>query len=211
MDEEETYLLEAERKAKQNYLREEVVEAGYSPELFVAYCESQRGADVNLWTFDELHNCVAEFKKLYKPGDMPEAVQGLSEVDENVDQSEAKNDEKEQAVKQSKAVDLNDLKEPEAIRIAEMSSKSAFIYTVQGTMASKNELASTSSIDIFVTEPEVVPGGLFSSPFIVFYVITTPLGWSVKRRFSDFVWLRQTLANIHPDCFVILKTGATCP
>mmetsp|Transcript_11445 Transcript_11445/g.22464 ORF Transcript_11445/g.22464 Transcript_11445/m.22464 type:complete len:366 (+) Transcript_11445:491-1588(+) len=28
------------------------------------------------------------------------------------------------------------------------------------------------------------------------------MGWVVKRRFTDFTWLRQTLLQIHPDCFI---------
>jgi hypothetical protein len=65
-DSEETYIAAAERQAKQNYLRETVVEAGYDPSIFVEYCEGLRGTDVDLWQFDELKECVADFQRKYQ-------------------------------------------------------------------------------------------------------------------------------------------------
>jgi len=42
-----------------------------------------------------------------------------------------------------------------------------------------------------------VKGGLFSASYIQYQVTTMPFGWSVKRRFSDFFWLRNVLQKAH--------------
>lgn len=149
-------MLEAERKAKQGFLREEVVEAGYSPQLFVAYCETQRGADVDLWSFDELHLCVAEFKKLYKPGDLP--ITEPLDADEIMAESQPSQEQKDSAEAQAKKIEedktteaaVTEAKDTETIRLADMASKSAYVYTVPGTVPRKSDLA--GSIEIFVTE-----------------------------------------------------------
>lgn len=65
-DSEDSYMANAERAAKQNYLREEILESGYEPSIFVEYCEAQRGSDVDLWSFEDLKACVAEFRRQYK-------------------------------------------------------------------------------------------------------------------------------------------------
>jgi hypothetical protein len=64
-DSEDSYMTNAERVAKQNYLREEVVEAGYDPGLFLDYCNGLNGTDVDNWTFDGLRDCVKEFRRVY--------------------------------------------------------------------------------------------------------------------------------------------------
>ncbi len=48
-------------------------------------------------------------------------------------------------------------------------------------------------VDILMIEFAVKQEGLFSTGFGAFKVETIPLGWSVWRRYSDFVWLRSTL------------------
>ena len=62
-EEDESYIIRAEREAKQQYLREEILELDYDPELFMAYCESIREANIDAWDFEELQDCVLNFKK----------------------------------------------------------------------------------------------------------------------------------------------------
>lgn len=64
-DNEDSYVQNAERAAKQLYLREEIVDVGYETSLFVEYCEQLKGTDVDAWTFEELRSCVNNFKRVY--------------------------------------------------------------------------------------------------------------------------------------------------
>ena len=63
------FLLQAQRKAKRSFLAEEIVAAGYSPELFTLFCEQSKSSDIDVWAFEELQDCVKRFKARYKPGD----------------------------------------------------------------------------------------------------------------------------------------------
>lgn len=61
-NEEDDFLEQAQRKAKRTYLREEVLEMGFSAQRFMSFCEGEKGADIDLWTFEELQDCVTRFK-----------------------------------------------------------------------------------------------------------------------------------------------------
>ena len=59
---------------KQNYLRENVLEKGYDPNIFMEFLVSKKGeeaADLNVWTFDEIKATVEEFKTNYQPTNPP--------------------------------------------------------------------------------------------------------------------------------------------
>ena len=43
---------------------------------------------------------------------------------------------------------------------------------------------------------------MFTKAFILYDVITTPMNWSVQRRFSDFDALRQILVKYYPSYHV---------
>jgi len=66
-------------------------------------------------------------------------------------------------------------------------------------------------IDINIINTEMQKGGLFGMgrSHIVYVVRSEPCNWEVKRRFSDFTWLRQTLVKLYPGflvkvpCFLI--------
>ena len=67
----------AEKIEKQNYLKENILQAGYDAALFGLFMAEQRddGTDINNWTYDELVTLVKEFKDLQdsstknEPGD----------------------------------------------------------------------------------------------------------------------------------------------
>mmetsp|Transcript_22059 Transcript_22059/g.20054 ORF Transcript_22059/g.20054 Transcript_22059/m.20054 type:complete len:471 (-) Transcript_22059:46-1458(-) len=53
---------------------------------------------------------------------------------------------------------------------------------------------------IFVQNPEVI--GSLMSKYVVYNVRTEPLGYSVKRRYNDFVWLRDILTHRYLGLFI---------
>ena len=50
---------------------------------------------------------------------------------------------------------------------------------------------------IQVGYPEKVEGGFFSKSYVTYLVTTMPLNIKVRRRYSDFEWLRQILTNLY--------------
>lgn len=59
--------MEELRILKQAYLREAILEAGYSPEKFIEYLESVKkdSVDIDRWTLEELKEEVASYKRHY--------------------------------------------------------------------------------------------------------------------------------------------------
>ena len=53
-------------------------------------------------------------------------------------------------------------------------------------------------ISIAISEPEEMDGGIIYGKYIIYKVTTDPFGWNVKRRYSDFDWLRQLLIKFYP-------------
>jgi hypothetical protein len=58
-------------KEKQNYLKTEVLEAGYEAEVFINFLEGKRddGSDIDVWRLEELIDLVSEFKQLMEGGE----------------------------------------------------------------------------------------------------------------------------------------------
>lgn len=78
-DDDDSYIIEAERKAKQNYLTEEILESNYDPELFMMFCGTKKGADIDMYSFEELQDCVHQFKMTYRRGQSLKEVQEAEE------------------------------------------------------------------------------------------------------------------------------------
>lgn len=53
-----------------------------------------------------------------------------------------------------------------------------------------------------ITGSKLVKGGLFSSSYVSFTIVVKPLGYTVERRFNDFLWLRNILSREYPGIYV---------
>lgn len=58
------------RASKQAYLTSEILSEGYDPSEFTTYCDQRKGSDIDLWTFEELIDCVQAFKLAHRPKPM---------------------------------------------------------------------------------------------------------------------------------------------
>lgn len=59
------YIKTAQRKAKQSYLKEEILDAGLDADKFAMYIQEQKGTDqidIDEFEFEELQNIVRNFK-----------------------------------------------------------------------------------------------------------------------------------------------------
>jgi hypothetical protein len=57
-------------------------------------------------------------------------------------------------------------------------------------------------VTVEVKNPVEKAGGLFTKAFILYDVTTSPMNWTVQRRFSDFDALRQILVKYYPSYHV---------
>ena len=61
----------------------------------------------------------------------------------------------------------------------------------------KTDLGVAESPKITVNSPEKVDPGFFYKSYITYLITTTPLNFKVRRRISDFNWLREKLSNYY--------------
>lgn len=197
----EDFLAEAERKAKQKFLREEVIELNFDSRLFTYHCESKKAADIDLWTFEELQECVREFKMKYR------ASQTFEEFEEKL-KRDKENEKRLYEIpirKVPKAVEelkLEEAKTFETRRESNISESDNDIYIFPVQKAPETELIVSKDLKLEVLEATVVQEGFFGSSYVVYTVTTSPLGWEVKRRFTEFKWLSEVLSHEFPGYYI---------
>ena len=84
---------------KQNYLRENVLEKGYDPNVFMEFLVLKKGeeaADLNAWTFDEIKSTVQEFTTNFQPSNPISAEVPVPEENTGEEQNSVPVDEQPQ-------------------------------------------------------------------------------------------------------------------
>ena len=61
----------------------------------------------------------------------------------------------------------------------------------------KTPLGTSINPNIQVGFPEKVEGGFFSKSYVTYLITTSPLNIKVRRRYSDFQWLRQIMNTLY--------------
>jgi len=62
--------------------------------------------------------------------------------------------------------------------------------------------ADPSQIEVKVTESQIKKGGLFSFSYPTYQVSLKPLGWSVRRKETDFIYLWKYLLKIYNNMII---------
>lgn len=72
--------------------------------------------------------------------------------------------------------------------------------TIKTRTEEKTNLSSCENPKITVGDPKKITQGFFQlySSYIAYLVTTSPLDLKVRRRYSDFEWLRNTLIKLYP-------------
>ena len=249
-DDDESYIYTAERKAKQNFLNEEIIDNHYDPQLFMMFCSQSKEPDLDNWTFDELQECVHNFKMKYRRGDTLKDVlaaeekknqqSGLKKIDESKkkDSNNKGSIDKQEKGLEKEKIPQEQLKVQEKVNITEINtqiidksveeSKDINIETSKRSLSAENaektyknqpelplntfiincntlqqtKLSAAPSVEFIVKAPEHVEGGIFSKAYYLYPVFCSPFGWESKRRFSDYIWLREILSNLLPGHFI---------
>jgi hypothetical protein len=185
---------EEEIQEKQNYLRQNIMDAGYDTQAFVEFLidkKGEAGADVANWSLPDLKNVVQEFISLNN-GNGNNNNQQEEEQNEIVEKNEVNNEQneiKQQPQQQNK-------KNQECTYGIVTKNE---IHCMKGL---NNEITKCDNIQITVGSFEKVEGNFFSKSYVTYLVTTAPFNWNVRRRFSDFEWLRQTLVTNFNYCLI---------
>ena len=172
---------------KQNYLRENILEKGYDAEKFMIFLTSKKGeqaADLNIWSFEELKACVSEF---------------TSQQQDNAQQPSVPIEEQGKNLQEGEDNQISQENEGEKENGNELVRKPTEPYKEKIKCAKNEEtdLSKASNVTITLSYPEKVEGGIFSKSYVTYLVTTLPFDFKVRKRYSDFEWLRSMLQSIY--------------
>ena len=213
---------------KQNYLRQNILDRGYDGNAFASFLIEKRGeggADISIWSLNDLQIVVNEFIALNEQNN------NIIEVNQNqinqdiinngnenkIEEKEVKeekvekSEEKKQNEEKNEWVEVKSNKDEKANQsniVKKESKESSDGYGIQNIKKIKcktipnNEITKCQNVEIKILKFEKVEGKLFSKSYVSYLVATNPLNWKVRRRYNDFEWLHQTLVNYYNFCLI---------
>ena len=189
--------------AKQTFLRENILERGYDAEDFMRLLQNKKGEsglDLISWTMDELKEAVREFVQDKSPENELSSTPEEDKIDnkiienENKDEKEVQND--NNILPSEEIYNLNKFNEeyPEGSGLKEEYGKT--------TVNEFTGFTDKEGIIVKISSPEKKEGGIFSKSYVSYLIETEPFEFKTRKRYSDFLWLRNTLTLIYCQCVI---------
>ena len=182
---------------KQNYLREVILDKGYDTTLFTTFLEKkdpEAGIDINKWTIEQLQIAVDEFCAQYEP------TQDFTNnnTEDNIDNAqtihnEIYNNNNHNNIPNNieSNIHINEVIEHSNDNNTNIINNHNELTFIKCLKIGETEISKTSDVNVTVSFPEIVEAGFFSSKYVTYLVSTSPFDFKVRRRYSDFVWLRE--------------------
>jgi hypothetical protein len=182
-------------RKKQRFLRTEIIDKNYDSQEFIKFLESKKtgGASIQSWTFDELPDLLAEFCSTH----LLRITSGFEDFEA---QPKPKDDDgslgdipNKRTIETTKRTWTRDevmmKRQKTALSRSTFKPGEDFNLILKCTKAEPNVLTECENLKIEIGQPEKVKAKLLAADYIIFRVSTVPMGWDVKRRYKDFLWL----------------------
>ena len=175
---------------KQNYLRKEIIDKGFSPDDFASYVKKikgENGANLNSWSIEELYYVVPQFQESYNLQKQSinnnKNFSSFSEVIEQETEHLGTEDE--------------DLWGNKILKEKKISC------IIKCKKMEKSELVKNKErLIIIISNAQIKKDGLFSSSYYEFLMNNKLLNIEVKRKANDFIWLKNKLTIFYPNIFI---------
>ncbi len=183
-----------EIQQKQMLLQTEIIDKNLDKTSFINFCLSKKenGDDLSNWTLPELQAIVKEFAESQSQ-QQPQGLAVTLQDQITHPNPNPQNPQEQEEINKESVEKLEKFNADEAKNFKEK--------IIECRKLDKTEL-NDKNIAIEVKNPTEKAGGMFTKAFILYDVITTPMNWSVQRRFSDFDALRQILVKYYPSYHV---------
>lgn len=196
-----------EIEKKQALLRTEIIDKNLDQEGFISFCVNKKpkGDDLTQWTYTEFQEIIEEFTK------------------QEITKSNLKKEEKKKNTTevQSKRIDKNneekglkdEIKNPKPAKDNESQIETSDpnpktkneekknTTEVLCKLRQKSQLNEVKGLEVVIVTANS-DNLLQPLKDIGYEIMTSPLNWRVRRRFSDFQWLRDTLSKYCPGMMV---------
>ena len=189
--------MEDELEKKQTFLRANILEKGYDAEEFMNFLQTKKGEfglDLNNWNISELKIAVQEFISSLEKDNLllnPQNINKEEEVDKNLNNDNNNNLEN----------DENNNKE-EIDQEENQNTNKSVEDIIECQKVTPNEFLLSNDVDIKLSFPQKIEGGLFTKSYVTYLMQTTPLDFKLRKRYSDFEWLRHILSLIYINCVI---------
>jgi sorting nexin-7/30/sorting nexin-8 len=189
---------ENEKKEKQEYLRINILEKGYNADEFMEYLKTlrgEKGLEIKNWTKNDLIKAVQDFINMNQGNNRNENKNNPPPINIVNDYI---NDENNNNIIQNDNHMNNNINNNEQNNNIRFNDE---LY-MKCEISEKSALSPYENIEITISDPKNVEGGLFSKSYTTYLVETKPLNYSVRRRYSDFEWLRNILMSQYINCII---------
>lgn len=186
--------MEGELEQKQTFLRTNILEKGYDAEEFMNFLQGKKGdlgLDLNNWNIDELTLAVKEFLSTLDKDKIP-----INPPNINKEKELPQNNEE---IANKENTNDTDIKENNDQKENQNQQKDEFIECEEVT---PNEVLLPKETDIKLSFPQKTEGGIFTKSYVTYLMETTPLDFKLRKRYSDFEWLRHILSIIYVNCVI---------
>ena len=166
-----------ELEEKKTLLKTEILDKNYDQSKFIEFCLTTKpnGDDLTKWSIEELKSTIKEFSSKYPPINTYQQNQQINTIQKDIENMNI--DQEKQQQQKSQPIKLK-------CKILE-----------------KTEL-NDKKITVIIKNPKPIITNFLSSNYVEYEVETSPLNWLVKRRYSDFEWLRQVLTKFCPGIVI---------
>ena len=181
---------EKELEEKKNLLQTEILDKNYDQLKFVEFCLSKKpnGDDLTIWSLEELKLTIQEFiSKNPKPNPQDQMQNlNINNINNNVNNyNDFQKDIEKMAMPTPKT------QPPQKNQTIKLKCKIL-----------EKSCLNDKKITVQIKNPKPVVTNFLSSNYVQYEVETKEMNWLVKRRYSDFVWLRQVLSKFNPGHLV---------
>ena len=191
---------ELETKEKQEYLRLNILEKGYNADEFMEYLEvlgGEKGLEIRNWSKNDLIKAVHDFQTFnQKKESNPISLSINKNNSDNKIDMDDKNDNKNKGENEINVVNQNNINK------INNNNKIIDEEYINCNISETTPISKKTDIEITISDPQKMEGGIFSKGYITYLVKTQPLKFEVRRRFSDFEWLREILKNQYINCII---------
>ena len=189
--------MEDELEKKQTFLRANILEKGYDAEEFMNFLQTKKGEfglDLNNWNISELKIAVQEFISSLEKDNLllnPQNINKEEEVDKNLNNDNNNN------------LENNENNNKEEMEQEENQNTNKSVEDIiECQKVTPNEFMLSNDVDIKLSFPQKIEGGLFTKSYVTYLMQTTPLDFKLRKRYSDFEWLRNILSLIYINCVI---------
>ena len=208
---------------KQEILKSEILEKNYDKDKFIQFCLNQKenGDDLTKWTLLELNECISQFIKAeneaqnpninnnnnysYNPNNYQQQINS-QQINQNI-----QNNNNLQQV-QTTTNTNPPLKESDKFKAAmnrdilnmDFLPTDKNILITNDILCKKLDTTELNNVEIsvIIRDPKTNEKKFYETSYVTYEIVTSPLNYIVRRRFSDFDWLRNILQKFYPRIFL---------